>query len=133
MLLDRTGRAPTTVGEALESMRHHTDLADGESIRVAWEIDGVGPAGGGVSFELSLRRKSGGFFSRIGGWIGGSGGDAPLRLAWAEVMEAGLGPQFRSVDVDLPELERGDYVLRLRIVLAGREELVIDRGVRILD
>lgn len=133
ILLDRKGRVPTTVEEAVGSMRQHTDLANGDSIRVAWEIDGVGSAGAGANFKLSLRRKSGGFFSRVGGWIGGSGDETPLRLAWSEVMEPAVGPRFRSVDVDLPELDGGDYVLSLSIVLSGREELVIHRGVRILD
>lgn len=133
ILLDRAAEAPVTVPDLVRSMRPHTDLAHNDTIRVAWELGGIGSEGGEVTFELSLLRESGGFFSRVGGWFGGSDDDEPLQLSWSEFIDPGLGPRLRSVNVDLPELDGGDYVLRLGIVLVGREELVINRAVRIVN
>ena len=131
-ILDPVDPLPQHLDLALPLMRPSLVLESGQQIAVGWEIYGLGWRPEHVDFELSLYRKGEGFLGRVGRWLGiGGGPDEPLHIGWEEPGPLETGPWFRSVRVDLPDVEAGEYVLRLQVVTRGREPLVRTRSVEI--
>ena len=82
-----------------------------------------------LDFDLSLTRDGGGFFNTIGRWLGG-GENGAVRVGWSEPGPAEPGAWFRAVNLDLPDLDLGEYLLRLEVGIQGGEPLV---GTRTLE
>ncbi len=132
MVLDRAAAAQQRLDEAMPFMRPSLGLVAGQEITVAWEIFGLGWRHEDVDFEVSVSRERDGVLGRVGRWLGlADGADGPLRVGWSEPGPSERGPWFRSVDVDIPELEDGVYVLRLEVSMRGREPLVRTRTVEV--
>ncbi len=131
VVLDSTDPLPQRLREALPLMRSSLELIAGQRFAVGWEILGLGWRPERVDFQLSLFEEGGSFFGKVGGWLGLGGGDEPLRIGWSEPTPDQTGPWFRSVNVDMPELEPGEYILRLEVTFRGREPLVGTRIVQV--
>jgi hypothetical protein len=132
IILDAGESLPQELDAALPRMRPSLTLASGGSIAVGWEIFGMGWREESVDFELSLYEEGEGFFGKVGRWLGlGGGREEPLRIGWSEPGPREVGPWFRSVNVDLPELEAGQYLFRLEVTAPGREPLIRTRWVEI--
>ena len=132
IVLEPIDSPPQHLGHALPSMRRSLELTAGQRLAVGWEIFGLGWRQERVDFELSLSQEGGGFFGTIGRWLGlGGGGDEPLQVGWSEPGPDETGPWFRSMNVDVPQLEPGEYLLRLEVTIPGREPLAATRIVQI--
>ena len=123
---------PENLDDALPAMRASTRLRPNERIVVGWEISGLGPRRENATFELSLSAEGAGFFRRIGRWLRVAGPDTPVRVGWEEPGPSEIGPWFRSVEINLPDVDAGPYVLRLEVATPGRETLVETRVVEIV-
>jgi len=55
-----------------------------------------------------------------------------LTLSWAEDGPSQDGPHFRAVDLDLPPLKAGDYILRLEMELPYRNQVVSNRRITVI-
>lgn len=121
---------PQQLDLALPLMRPSLELSSGQEIAVGWEIFGLGWRQENVDFVLSLYKEGEGFFGKVGRWLGfGGGRDEPLQIGWREPGPVETGPWFRSVKVDMPDLEPGEYLFRLEVSIRGREPLVRTRAV----
>ena len=123
---------PQQLDLALPLMRSSMELTSGQEIAVGWEIFGLGWRQENVDFELSLYKEGEGFFGKVRRWLGfGGGRDEPLQIGWREPGPVETGPWFRSVKVDMPDLEPGEYLFRLEVSIRGREPLVRTRAVEV--
>ena len=132
ILLHLGDSLPQTLVSALPSMRSSAHLEVDQPLVVGWEVFGLGWRPEDVSFELSFYKEGEGFFGRIGRWLGFGDREEPLQLVWSEPGPSDIGPWFRSVEVTIPEVDPGEYVLRLGVTVPGREELVQTRLVEIV-
>ena len=131
VLLEPREHLPEDLAHAVPLVRPTTELTAGERVAVGWELFGLGWEAEQVGYELSLYREGRGFFRRIGRLVGLGGGAQPLRIRWSEPGPYEPGPHFRALNVDLPDVEEGDYVLRLELSLRGREPVSVTRAVRV--
>ncbi len=130
VVLRGTDSLPQDLDGVLPLMMTSLELVGVRQIAVGWEVFGLGQRSELVDFELSLTRDGGGLLSTIGRWFGVGGGNEPVRIGWSEPGPAKPGSWFRAVNMDLPDLDPGEYVLRLEVGIQGREPLV---GTRTLE
>jgi len=133
IILESGDDLPQNLRLALPHMRPSLELTMGQSFAVAWEVFGLGWREETVDFELSLSGAGVGFFAKVGRWLGmGGESERPLQIRWSEPGPVETGPWFRSVRIDVPDLEPGEYLLRLSASIRGREPLVLTRAVKVV-
>ncbi len=131
VLLEPRDHLPEDLYHAVPLVRPTTDLTAGERVAVGWELFGLGWEAEQVKYELSLYREGRGFFRRIGSLVGLGGAAKPLRIQWSEPGPHEPGPHFRALNLDLPDIDAGDYLLRLEVSLKGRDPFSVTRAVRL--
>lgn len=107
--------------------------APGETLRVGWEVSGLGWLGPEeVAYRLELVEPEGGVLTRVGRWLRLVGEPEGVGLDWREPGPRAPGVVFRAVDLELPVgLEEGGYRLRLTLSTRGRTPVVAERPVRV--
>ena len=131
LVLNGGGDNPETLAEAVPMAMAAIRIASGERFKLAWELYGlaigenaqvrIGIDDGG----LSLLERAGRFFRVLEP-------DNPLVMSWEEAGPDVLGTVFRSVELNLPDMEPGDYTLTVEIQLAGREAMTVGRKITIV-
>jgi hypothetical protein len=129
LLLDSGRGIPFSLQEALPRMRPSTELESGGRFTVAWEVYGLGGRGEPLTFSLSLVEEEGSLVRRALKKIGLFQKDPVLTLRWTEDGSRAPGLLFRALDVDLPQLDPGHYLLRLEMSIPFRNEVVSNRRV----
>ena len=129
LLFEPQDSLPEDLRGAVPLARPTTDLIAGQRVAVGWELFGLGREAEQVDYELSLYREGRGFFRRVGRFMGFGDSSKPLRVQWSEAGPSEPGPQFRALNVDLPDVDAGDYLLRLELSLRGREPVSVTRAV----
>jgi hypothetical protein len=56
----------------------------------------------------------------------------PVVMTWEEAGPDVLGTVFRAVELNLPDLEPGDYTITVEIELSGREPMTVACPIRIV-
>jgi hypothetical protein len=131
LILTEGDALPTELQGALGRARPSTSVRSGERVPVAWEVYGLGLQREPPHFRLALRRKERGLIRRVARWIGLGGDEPEVVLSWMEVAPDAPRPLFRTVHLDLPDLEPGDYALRLEVELRGRSTMVAERTLEV--
>jgi hypothetical protein len=132
LLARASGPPPTEVEQILDDLLARAVFAPGDTIRVAWEVYGMGWQPAQLGYSLALREDSGGLFSRLGRAIGVVGDPEAAELDWSEPGPTRTGPQLRSADLVIPtDFESGDFVLRLELASEGRGTLARERRIEI--
>ncbi len=134
LLLARArGPVPDSLGGLLGDLVTTPTFAPGDTIRVGWEVHGLGwRAGEVLDYTLTVREEAGGVFTRLGRTLGLVGDRRGTDLAWLEEGPRAPGPVFRAVDIVLPpDLAEGDFRVRLELGSEGRGALVTQRDVRV--
>jgi hypothetical protein len=131
LLLLEPGPEPTDAREALSRLDVDGVVASGAPLLVGWEVWGLGWREETLSYRLTVEEAEGGFFHRAGELLGLVGRERPVALSWDEAGPEEPGPWFRSVAMDLPNVEPGTYDIRLEVVSPGRTTLVAEREVRV--
>lgn len=129
ILLEPAGQraAPRTLEEALRHVRASTTVRRGERIGLLWELYGVAESTP-LDVEVSLTRPGKGFFRRAAEWLGLAKEDGPtVSLHWRERLGGGSGPASRYLELQIPDLSEGRYVLSASVQLAGGAELTSSR------
>ncbi len=127
LILRESDDLPTGFRGAIARARPSTAVTSGERILLVWEVYGLGFQREAPHFHVSLRRRDRSLLRRVARWIGLGGDDREVVLSWMEAAPDALGPLFRAVHLDLPELEQGEYTLRLQVELRGRTTMVSER------
>ncbi|MDX1495456.1 MAG: hypothetical protein R3253_15415, partial [Longimicrobiales bacterium] len=115
---------PTTLEAALDLALGAARLRPGEPFAIGWEVAGLGFRPETLAFDLSVARPGRGLLGRIGDFLGVTDPPPPLRLSWEEPGPDEPGHVFRYLELDVPELEDGEYEIRLTLRTAGRSEAV---------
>jgi hypothetical protein len=131
LLLRRGPDLPEHLSQALPRLRASTELLGGEPLTVGWEVYGLGRRREPLTFRLGLRREEGSLIRRALKRIGLFNRAPALTLSWSEAGAEDPGPLFRAVDVDLPPLEPGPYVLTLEMSIANRSKVLSHQRIRV--
>jgi len=119
--------APGTLEEALRLVRSSTTVRRGERIGLLWELYGVAERTP-LEVEVSLTKPGKSFFRRAAEWLGlAKEDDSTVSLEWREQMGGGSGPASRYLELQIPDLAEGRYVLSASVQLAGGTELTSAR------
>jgi hypothetical protein len=121
LLLLRGGDdAPQSLPEALPRMKPGTRLGAQEPLTVAWEIYGLGTSRAPMAFRLALEEEDPGLLRRALIRARLINPSPILALSWEEGSPGQPELLFRAVDLELPHLRPGEYVLRLEMDLPFR-------------
>jgi hypothetical protein len=131
LLLDVGEGLPASLSEAIPRLRASTMVPSHGPSTVAWEVYGLSRRGEPLTFRLSLVEEEGGLVRRALRRIGLFRKAPVLTLSWVENGSSQPGPFFRAVDVDLPTLQAGRYVLRLEMEIPYRNNVVSNRRISV--
>jgi hypothetical protein len=131
LILDAGMTIPEKLEEALPLMRGNRELKSGERLTVGWEVYGLGFQEVELTFGLRLIQEEESLVRRAFKRVGLFRREPVLTLSWTEEGPERLGPHFRAVDLELPDLDSGSYVLQLAMDIRGRSQVVSQRRVRV--
>jgi hypothetical protein len=131
LLLRREGDLPETLADAVPRMLPGTHLPAGEPLTVAWEVYGLGGRREPFAFRISLVGEEAGLIRRVLNRIGLFREDPTLTLGWTEGGPDDMGPLFRAIDVDLPPLDPGRYVLCIEMDTPVRSKVLSRRRITV--
>ncbi len=131
LILHGGGENPETLAEAVPSAMAAIRIPAGERFKVAWEVYGLAI---GESAQVRIGIDAGGLslLQRAGRFFRVLEPDNPVVMSWEEAGPDVLGTVFRSVELNLPDVEPGDYTLTVEIQLAGREAMTVGRKITIV-
>ena len=131
LMLRPEGGESLALEDALEWALPAPRLLPGQPLAIGWEVVGLGFRSETLEFAVSVERTDRSLLGRIGGFLGISDPPRPLALSWQEPGPSEPGPVFRSLALDIPDLEEGEYEIRLVLRTAGRSEAVTARAFRV--
>jgi hypothetical protein len=132
LILEAGASLPSSLDEAIPHVRKGIRIARGERFTVVWEVYGLqvqDPA----QVTLGFTRGRPGFLTRVGEFLGMLEPDRPVEVTFADPSPGQVQSMFRSVTLELPDLEAGDYTLHLRLDLPGREPSIASRPIVVED
>ena len=103
----------------------------GDAFKVAWELYGL-RVGESARVRIGVSRGRTGLAGRLGEFLRFLEPDEPVVMTYEDAGPDVLGTVFRAVELDLPDLEPGDYTLTVEIDLAGREPMTVARAISIV-
>jgi hypothetical protein len=133
ILLESGPNLPEDLAHAVPRMRSSSTFNSGETVTLAWEVYGLGARREVLAFKVTMVGEDEGLVRRTLGRIGLFRKAPELSLSWAEGGPEGSGPLFRSVDLELPELDPGRYLLRLEMDIPYRATVVSSRRITVRE
>lgn len=131
LILNGGGELPTSLDEALPTAMPAVRIRVGEAFKIAWELYGL-LIGESATVRIGVDQGGEGLFRRLGQFLRVLETDAPVVMTWEEAGPDVLGTVFRAVQLNLPDLEPGEYTLTVEIQLAGREPMIVARPIVIV-
>jgi hypothetical protein len=128
LILEPGAPLPDSLEGALPNVRRGVRIQQGERFTVAWEVYGLGvraPA----QVTLGFTRGRPGFLQRVGEFVGVLQPDTPVEVSFEDASLEDVQTAFRSVSLQLPDLEPGEYTLHLRVEVPQREPAVTSRPI----
>jgi hypothetical protein len=133
LLILEEGAPPVeSLEEAIPHVRPGVRIAKGERFSVVWEVYGLGvedPARVTIGFTQGRL----GFLTRVGEFLGMLEPDRPVEVTFADPGGDRVESAFRTVFLELPDLEPGEYTLHLRLDLPGREPSIASRPILVVE
>lgn len=128
VILNAGAPVPASLEEALPHIRPGVRLRVGERFPVMWEAYGL-RIQEPVRVTIGFSRGRPGFLERVGDFLGVIEPEQPVEITFEDTGPDVVQAVFRSVELELPELDPGEYTLHLRLELPGRTPLVISRPI----
>jgi hypothetical protein len=128
MILREGAPLPETLDEAIPNVRPGIRVRVGERFPVVWEVYGLGirePVGVTIGFS----RGRPGFLERVGEFLGVIEPDRAIDITFDETGPEQVQAVFRSIELELPDLEPGEYTLHLQLDLVGRTPVITSRPI----
>lgn len=128
MILREGAPLPETLDEAVPNVRPGIRVRVGERFPVVWEVYGLGirePVGVTIGFS----RGRPGFLERVGEFLGVIEPDRAIDITFEETGPEQVQAVFRSIELELPDLEPGEYTLHLQLDLVGRTPVITSRPI----
>lgn len=128
MILKADAPVPESLDEALPHIRPGIRLRSGERFPVIWEMYGLGLREP-VQVTLGFSRGRPEFLGDPEEFLDELEPDETIDVTFEDRGPDVVQTVFRAVELDLPELEAGDYTLHLRLDLPGRTPLITSRPI----
>ena len=131
LILQGGGEVPTSLDEALPTALPALRIEVGDAFKVAWELYGL-RVGESARVRIGVNRGRTGFATRLGEFLRFLEPNEPVVMTYEEAGPDVLGTVFRAVELNLSDLEPGEYTLTVEIDLAGREPMTVGRPISIV-
>jgi len=95
---------------------------------VVWEVYGL-RIQEPVRVTIGFSRGRPGFLTRVGEFLGVIEPEQPVDITFEDTGPDRVQAVFRSVELQLPDLDPGEYTLHLRLELSGRTPVVTSRPI----
>ena len=128
LILKEGAPLPESLEEAIPHVRPGIRIRRGERFPVVWEAYGLRVAEP-VRVTLGFTRGRPGFLTRVGEFLGVLEPDRPVEVIFEDRGPDSVQTAFRSIELQLPDLDPGEYTLHLKLELAGREPIVTSRPI----
>jgi len=128
MILKEGAPLTESLEEALPFVRPGVRLRAGERIPVIWEVYGLRILEP-VKVTIGFSRGRPGFLDRVGDFLGVLEPDQTVDITFDETGPDRVQAVFRSIELDLPGLDPGEYTLHLRLELSGRTPVITSRPI----
>lgn len=130
LLLERGAPFPETLDDAIPHARRRIRIGHGEPFIVAWEAYGL-EVDEGVDVTLGFTEGRPDFLRRVGEFLGLVDPDEPVEVTFEERGPEEVDRVFRALELELPELEPGDYTLHVRLERPGEDPVTASRPITI--
>lgn len=128
MILNAGAPLPESLDEALPNIRPGVRMKAGERFPVVWEVYGLRLLEP-VRVTIGFSRGRPGFLERVGDFLGLLEPESNIDITFDDTGPDVVQAVFRSIELELPDLEPGEYTLHLRLELAGRTPIVASRPI----
>ena len=132
MILEEGAPLPESLDEAMPYLRPGVRLRQGERFPVLWEAYGL-RVSEPVRVTIGFSQGRPGFLARVGEFLGVIEPVQPVDLSFDDTGPDGVQYAFRSVELELPDLDPGEYTLHLRLELPGRTPVVTNRPIVVVE
>ena len=132
LILEGGGEIPASLDEALPTALPAVRISVGEPFKIAWELYGLA-IGESASVRIGVDQGGQGLLRRLGQFLRVLEPDSPVVMTYEDAGPDVLGTVFRAVQLNLPDLEPGEYTLTVEIELSGREPMVVARPIVIVS
>ena len=130
LILQGGGAVPTSLDEALPTALPAVRIEAGNAFKVAWELYGIG-VGESAGVRIGVNPRRTGLARRLGEFLRLLEPNEPVVMTYEEAGPDVLGTVFRAVELNLSDLEPGEYTLSVEIELPGREPMTVDSPITI--
>ena len=96
----------------------------GDAFKVAWELYGL-RVGESARVRIGVNPARTGLGRRLGEFLRLLEPNEPVVMTYEDAGPDVLGTVFRAVELNLSDLEPGEYTLTVEIELAGREPMTV--------
>ena len=128
LLLREGATLPADLEEAIPMARPHVRVRGDERFTVAWEVYGLG-VDQEVEVTLGFTEGRPGFLQRVGEFLGVVETEEPVEITFSDAGASEVETLFRSVTLQLPDIDPGEYTLHLRLEVPGREPSINSRPI----
>jgi hypothetical protein len=132
LLVDASRPEPTSLESAADEALPRTEITSGSSVRLLWELGGLGWRPEVVTYDVTVDRAHQALLRRVGRFFHLGGDHESLSLRWSEPGPRKPGVVLRSLKLDLKELDPGTYRIRVETRLAGRGTMASEIMVQLL-
>ena len=120
-----------SLDEAIPRALPAVRIEAGDAFKVAWELYGL-RVGEAARVRIGVNRGRTSLARRLGEYLRLLEPDEPVVMTYEEAGPDVLGTVFRAVELNLPDLEPGEYTLSVEIDLTGRELMTVGRPLSIV-
>ena len=128
MILKEGAPLPESLDEAIPHVRPGVRLTPGERFPVLWEVYGL-RIREPVRVTIGFSKGRPDFLTRVGEFLGVIEPDERVDITFDETGPDRVQTVFRSMELELPDLEPGEYTLHLQLDLFGRTPVVTSRPI----
>jgi len=128
MILREGAPLPETLDEAIPNVRPGVRLRAGERFPVIWEVYGLRILEP-VQVTIGFSQGRPGFRTPVGEYLGSLDPDESVDITFEDAGPDQVQAVFRSIELELPDLEPGEYTLHLQLDLAGRTPVIKSRPI----
>ena len=114
MILKDGAPIPNSLEEALPHIRPGIRLRPGERFPVLWEVYGLAVQES-VGVTIGFSRGRPGFLERVGEFLGVIEPERTVEITFDETNTDVVQEAFRAIQIELPDLDAGEYTLHLRL------------------
>jgi hypothetical protein len=132
LILKEGAPSPESLDDAIPHVRPGVRIRRGERFPVVWEAYGLRILEP-VRVTLGFTRGHPGFLTRVGEFLGVIEPDRPVEVTFEDTGPDVVQTAFRTIELELPDLEPGEYTLHLRLDLVGRTPVVRSRPILVME